>query len=67
MMTGILSVGELWTILLARTSHAMATKRKMTNRSTEEWFTSSTILAIVRGVTVGRKHEVTTGTEEAVR
>jgi hypothetical protein len=31
-MAGILSDGELWTILLARTSHAVATKCGMTNR-----------------------------------
>jgi len=33
-MAGILSDGELWTILLARTSHAMATMREMTNKRT---------------------------------
>ena len=31
-MAGILSDGELWTILLARTSHAVATKCETTYR-----------------------------------
>ena len=67
MMAGILSKGELWTILLASTSHAVATNcvRWQTGEHQGQ-FTSSTILSVVRRVAVGRNYEVTTSTKEAV-